>query len=310
MVSTFLASAANGEESRNGRPSVGERMSVVALAIRLRLGATRPVTDVRLRHRVLYCIALMALLLLALGGTTEIVGIIHRAVLYAQGELVFRGSDASFVATMIVSALLSLLWVVAFWGFVLGRYAIPRLAMLVTAAAMLAMVLIYIPEYADSALGALSVIVALLVVAMFALLVIAAFQVPADARVPRPWLWLGGYVIGSLVFVSNQVFQYVSADRRPPSATGFDPWLSYLSPTTAASVALLVGMVAALASAAGRGRADWLFALALVAGGLVLVAPGANAFDSTGSMSLNTALIVLAVACALRGRVAARAGWR
>jgi hypothetical protein len=120
MVTTLLASSDRGEAVRNGRPSLGERMSVVALAVRLRLGATRPVTDVRLRHRVLYCVALMVLLYLALIGTSGIVSVVQRFVVYAQGELEFRGSDASFVATTAGAGLIGLLWAVAFWSFVHG----------------------------------------------------------------------------------------------------------------------------------------------------------------------------------------------
>jgi hypothetical protein len=87
-----------------------------------------------------------------------------------------------------------------------------------------------------------------------------------------------------------------------------DPWLflPYSDLAALAPIALLTGMVAALATPAGRWRADWLFALALLAGVLVLVDD--DPFGSRESMLLSVMSIVLAEACAVRARVAARTG--
>jgi hypothetical protein len=144
-------------------------------------------------------------------------------------------------------------------------------------------------------LGLLGLIAALVIFGALAWNTVEAFTPPADARAPRPRLWLGGYVVGAVFFCSIEAYSYMV----------FDPRVRYVDLISVIPVAVLLGMVVALA--AGRRRADWLFALALAAGGLVLLA-GLDGFDSIGSMALNGTLIVLAVACALRGRVAARTG--
>jgi hypothetical protein len=165
--------------------------------------------------------------------------------------------------------------------------------MLVTLGAVLVQGAISISASVDSAL---SIIPGLLLLVAFTWFTLTAFRVPADSHAPRPRLWLGGYLAAVLVLVAIQISHYV----------WLDSWLPYIDITMLATIALLTGMVAALATPAGRRRADWLFALALLAG--VLVVLGAEPSVSMESMLLGVMLAILAVACALRGRVAARAG--
>ena len=293
MVSTFLASAGGNDHAR---PSLAEQLSVLALAVRLRLGSTRPLTEVRLRHRVLYCFALMALLFLALVGTAEAAQAVVRSFGYLTGEVRF-GSTYAFIASIVFSGVLGPLWTVAFWCFVRGRWAAPRVIMLITLIAIFtALVVPLLTAVFGRAMELIDLVPGALVVAGFVLLTEAVFAAPVDARPPAPRLWLGGYLAGTVVFVAPRVLSMVWPDLRLPS----------VDPLPTIHVALLLGMVGVLATSAGRRQPEWLFALALFGGGLALFFLSTSA--GAESMLLNVVLVLLALACAVMGRVAERAG--
>jgi hypothetical protein len=283
---------------------------VVTLAARLWLGGGRVGVEVRLWHRFGYCLALMALLYFALEGTTEIVGTSYRLLGYASGDVGFRGSAAQFVLWQAVAALFSLLLVVAFWCFASGRLVAPRLIMLTTLTLTAGMLLVYtigsVVSMIRTGIDAsrlLAPIAAIPFVAVIALLTVAVWAWWPAGPAPRRRLWLGGSVAGALVLVVTQVWhRSVPLDLNLPDVTAD----ALVRPP------LLVGMLVALGTAAGRRRADWLFALAALAGVLVTVPvlsgqSGRVLGGAVLSTSLDVALVALAVACAWCGWIVARA---
>src|SRR5690606_25116413 len=119
---------------------------------------------------------------------------------------------------------------------------------------------------------------------------------------PRRRLWLAGFAAAAAVEAVTQVARYVQPGLPLPT---------YVSAGGLAWLALAVGVVYALTTRAGRHRVDWLFALAALAGGLVVarltVTFGRVVVDGVWWTSLDVVLVVLALACAGRGWLVTRA---
>ncbi len=187
MVTSFLQSV---EDTRSQRLTLGERLSVVGLALRLRLNGSHATPRWALWYHVAYGMGLLVLLYQAVAATAT------------------AGSTVAFIATSDITggpwyapALLlqfvGLLWVPAFVCLVLRRAVAARILATTAALAVIGTTIALILDFAPLPFpfdpGNLSRLGWLLVSTA------AAFVVPRGAKA-SPWLWFGAYLIGSAVF--------------------------------------------------------------------------------------------------------------
>jgi hypothetical protein len=294
MVTSFLQSV---EDTRSQRLTLGERLSVVRLALRLRLNGSHATPRWALWYHVAYGMGLLVLLYQAVAATAT-AG--YTVAFIAMNE----HEGGPWYAPALLLRFVGLLWVPAFACLVLRRAVAARILATTAALAVIGTTVAVILEYAPlpfpSDLGNLSRLGWLLVSTA------AAFVVPSGAKA-SPWLWFGAYLIGSAVFC-----WFLLREMWPVS--GSSSWVGLGNLTTMSSLAL----IAALAVAFVRGRAarQWLIALGLVAGGLGGVRSARSSgqlvppFADPARMSLATLVDLALVGLALLALAVGLVGWR
>lgn len=285
MVSAFLQSS---EGSRSPGLTLGEGLSVAILAVRLRL--TGSPTSTRRWQRAAYGLAVMLLLYQALFATVGLA--------YVAGQLYWRpqqiGPDDP---DLWLGVAYGLLWIAAFGCAVFGRVMAARIL------APLSVVPISLPfvVWADRFDPRY------LVVAVWPLLCAAlTFAIPRTAR-PSRRLWLGAYLMGSLLLAPASALAFAPRDWR---------WLQLIDLGLGWRLALLVAIIVVLATPALRRSPGWLITLALLGigalvdlVGFVLPVPIYGPATPAGMVvvrSLNLVLFGLGVTCAVVGLRALR----
>jgi len=282
MVSAYMQSSDGGA----GRPSLGERLSVVALAVRLRIRGSHASMRGHVWYQAAYAFALMVLLQQALWMTIGVAQFV--------GGIRFRPMEYRFDATEWVIEWLGmahgLLWIVAFGCAVMGWVVAARISALLAFGIMLA-VYISVNRGLDPS--------DLLWMAWLALYVAAVFAIPWRAR-PSRRLWISVYIGASIVLAPAAALSRSRWDG---------PWLHIVDLSLAWRLGLLVGMIVVLATPALRRSAGWLIALAVFGIGtlpsllgLYLPVPiyGPAGGGPLGR-GLDLSLIGLGVACAILG---------
>jgi len=299
MVSAFLHSV---EGRRSDRLPLGERLSVVALAVRLRLAGQHASPRALVWHRTLDTFALLALLTWALHATAGVAMLIGKSlwatVVYPHvtiGLILAWGAIAT-----------SPLWVAAFVCLTLGRLIAARVLVLLVAGASLGLTVVRAVLSPDHA-GALvaPTLANLTEWAWLTAPVLAVLLIPnqapgreGESARRRRSVWLGAYALGAVTLAPA------------PALYGF--W----NPTTAMHVGLLVGMVLLLALVAlRRPQPHWL--LVAAAFGAADTVAHASAFVPAVMLTdgplparlwpwFHVALAALALACAVTGARALR----
>jgi hypothetical protein len=261
MVSAFLESQ-NG--STSGRPSIGEQLSVVTLAVRLWLTGSHATPRGLVWYRTVHIFALLALLYQAVAGS---VGIARTAAARPLSVIVHSQDVLGNVVTW-GRSIVQLLWIVALVLLAFGRLRAARRLVLAVATAALGVSLVLSHGY--SAYGRDLVAATLDNVAQrgfLAATVLAVLLIPAGPRRPPTedegrarLLWLAVYGVGALVLVPVEVHRAMPPGQ--PSLLKL-----YLELSVAMHVGLFALMVIALGWAArGGSNPHWLLALALFGG--------------------------------------------
>ena len=283
MVTAFLQSA----EGRGiTRPPLGERLSVIALAFRLRLAGQHEPPRGKAWHHAAYALALILLLYQAVIATVILVDLAGRALWRPMERPLSNVSEWSTV-------LYWLLWIAAYASLVLGWIVALRIAV-ITVVALFAGAVVVSGSHQPADL------IALTLTSAWMLLILA---VPNDAR-PRRIVWLGAYLGSALVLGPAAL----SAARPGSSGSlGVDLGLFW-------RLALLVGTVVALAIPTLRRSPGWLLAIA----GVTVTLTGESLLSqhvafhslilgtSPAAMGVDLVLLSLGVACAIVGIVTLR----
>ncbi len=309
MVSAFLESANATHPDVNkvsaSRPRWAERLSVVALAVRVRLSGSHASPRGLIGYDVVRSVALLGLLYQALIATVSIafsVGIVLQLMTSAE---VPRPRSLEWLVPMAVS----LLWVAAFGSYVLGRPAVVRV---LVASAFLSNVIVEARlrtiESGDGQTVSLIDPIVLARWGWLAALVVAVFVGQPHTR-PSQRFWFGLYLVGSLISAPI-VLLMLSPLRTPRWLLGGPEMLEAV-----ASVALIVSMVVALRRVtSGRHRSpNWLFALTVFAGGIGVfrlmkyIARSDGPFGAPAYMVelpiIDAVLVAVALVCASVGAV-------
>jgi hypothetical protein len=254
MVATFLASMATDDPDEAeylddyGRPSWSEVGSVLALALRLRLGAAGAPPRSVAWGQAIRLVTLMWLLGQAVLGVADL-----GLRLWLTGKLSWLpdppvGWGAATDIWHVAGNLAGLIWVLAFVGLLLGHR---RIAQVLAALATVPTLVITANAVADRISGAHPEVLSLLTIALIDVLSVVAmvaFQPGTPLLPPRPWytaLGLGAVVVPFLIVV---------------------PVLDW--PGLWAIVVVLMGAVHLAGPALGRGDRSpaWSHALAILAG--------------------------------------------
>ncbi len=301
MVGAYL------ERARAGRPSPGELLSVLALAVRLRLTGTYASARGRAWRQAAHMLALMILLYQALAATVSVASTVALAI-----ESTVDEAPVS-LGFFVWSDLLTLFWVATFGALVLGRVVA---AWVLAALAFASHVGVTVATYvivtglgsSGPGLGPADAIRW-----GWAVLSVAAALTASAPALSARRRWLGAYLAGGLILLAAS--PRIVVPRYPL-------WTHYANLESLTQVALVVAMAVALATTAWRRSPQWLLALAAFGGGLGAVhlvrrpAPvsaieGEPVAAWTGtfftvSTSLDLAVLSFAVVCAVIGLAALR----
>jgi hypothetical protein len=246
MVTAYM------ESTPTERAKVGERLSVVWLALRLRLNGSHTSPRVMVGYRAVHAIALIALLYQAIAATTSVASGVFFVVRYhADSWRLVDGYTLWF-------PLFSLLWIAAFACFVWNWFVAARILVLLGGASAIGLAVAIRVVMGDA--GAAIAVSDVSRWAWLAVSVVVVFVTPSDARALRP-LWAGAYAVGSGLAVVAYLRPYFAE----PGPMNSSWWVHLRDTVEVVSVGLLVAMVVVLATTRS---AQWLLALALMAGGL------------------------------------------
>jgi hypothetical protein len=312
MVGAFMAGAhasdSHADDVMSGRPALAERLSVVALAVRVRLNGSYATPRGLVWYHVVHGLALMILLYQAFAATISVAFGVRDVV-----ESTVDGRGAELQRPLILeffswSEVFSLLWVAAFCCFVLGRLMAARVLVVLALASTIGVtVTTHIIVSSAGVAGVPFGPADLSRWGWLAVSVATVFACPPDARASQRF-WFGAYLVGSLalVLIALQGF------------TPYGPWVRLVNLTNATSAALIIAMaVALLGVLSGRHQSPcWLLTLAAFAGGVGGIRlmttlarepwpMGAPPYAGVAT-SLDAILVSLAVACAVVGLFALR----
>ena len=312
MVSAFMeiaqASDPRGNRVMPRRPPLSERLSVIALAIRVRLNGSHATSRGLVWYHVVHGLALIALLYQSIAATVLVASTVR-----AVSDYALRGAgswQAMLPQFFIWSPLFSLIWVAAFSCLVVRRVAATRvlavLALVATIGVTLGTFFVVWQAGAGTPVFGFSDLSRW---GWLAICVAAVFVAAPDARASR-WFWFSAYAVGSATLVTVTVL--VSTPSALPAV------LRLANLATVTSAALIVAMVVALiAEVTGRRPSPrWLLALAVFAGGfsgvrlmMALVRDpwpyGARPFEGVLT-SIDMISASLAFVCAVVGLLALR----
>jgi hypothetical protein len=257
MVGAFMEGA-HTDDQASGRPARGERLSVVALAARLRLSGEHATPRGLVWYQALHGLALLILLYQALSATMSVA---YRA---RDVVTVFPVQGAwSYFGFFLWSPVLNLFWLAAFVCFVLGRLAAARVLAVLGALGGVAMAVV--PYVIARIEGMYILPFGPHDVSRYGWLAVSVGTVLLCSRampVSRP-LWLGTYVVSSIVLVPMMLNVFA------PFGIGHQ----YADLTDNVSMVSIVAMVGALTLAAmgWPPSTRWLLALAVFGGGVAAV---------------------------------------
>jgi hypothetical protein len=312
MVGAFMAGAyasnPHADDVMSGRPALAERLSVVALVVRVRLSGSYASPRGLEWYHVVHGLALMALLYQALAATISVafgIGLVVESAVDGWGTGVSRPLILEFLPW---SQVVSPLWVAAFCCFVMGRLTAARVLVVLALASTIGVtVTTHIMVSSAGAVGVPFGPADLSRWGWLAVSMVTVFVCPPDARASRRF-WFGAYLVGSLALVPIALQAF-----RP-----YGPWVRLVSLANATSTALIIAMaVALLGVVSGRHQSPrWLLALATFAGGVGGVRlmttlarepwpMGAPPYAGVAT-SLDAILVSLGVACAVVGMYALR----
>ncbi len=317
MVGAFMDSTDATDPHAGGtgssRPSLAERLSVAALAIRVRLDGSHATPRGLVWYQVVHGVALMVLLYQAVAATVS--------VAYGVGLVLESTVDGSWAAELqpppildffVWSRVFGLLWVAAFGCFVFGRVAAARVLVVLAALSAVAVtVTTYILVTSQGASWAPFSPGDLSRWGWLAVSVAIVFVYRQHAHTSRRF-WIGAYLVGSLILDLETLQPFA------PLITPYWEWLRLADLTNVASAATVIAMAVALVTVvSGRNRSPhWLLALAAFAGGIggvrlmTSVARDMRPLGWAGypvvPAVLDTALIALALACGVVGLLAVR----
>jgi hypothetical protein len=193
MVTAILDST---EHSDRNRPTPAERLSVVSLAVRLRLNGSHARPRWALWYHVAYGIALLVLLYQSVAATAT------AGYTTAYFLEVRPGNVGTWYAPLLLSRYVGLLWVPAFACLVLRRVTAARILATMTVLASLAVALTI-----DPGNGAAPPPFGLGDASRWGWLAVSAaivFVTPTDAT-SSPRLWFAAWVIGSTTVLAYQL---------------------------------------------------------------------------------------------------------
>ncbi len=235
---------------------LAERLSVAALAARLRLDGSHATPRGVIWYQAWHGFALMILLYQALAATLLVaIRVPAIAVAWPLGL-----ADFGFLVPYPAS---SLLWVAAFACFVMGRLVASRVLVALAAVSTVVITVTmssvvasgggYVPPFNAADISRWG---------WLAVSVIVVFLCPRIATASRP-LWFGAYLLGSLVLVPVALNAFAS----------FGLVQRYADLTDAVSAITMVAMAVALLPAilGRRPAVRWLLALAVFGGGVAAV---------------------------------------
>lgn len=306
MVSAFLHST---EGRRLDRPPLGERWSVITLAIRLRLAGQHASPRAQVLPRAIDTFARLTLLtwaLYATAGVAMLIGMsLWATVVYphvAIGPILTWGAIAT-----------GPMWIAAFVCLTLGRLTASRVLVLLVAGATFGLRVVQAvlsPDHAAALVAPTLANVrewAWLVAPVLAVLLIPN-EAPGregESTRRRRSIWLGAYALGAVTLAPAALVLAPAPDL-----------YAFWNPMTAMHVGLLVGMVLLLALVTlRRPHPHWLLVVAAF-GAADAVAHGLAFVQNVGLGPapvpirfwpwFDIALAVLAAACAVAGALALR----
>ncbi len=302
MVAAFLEST---ETSNTGGPTLAERLSVVALAVRLRLNGSHAAPRWAQWYDVAHGLALMVLLYQGVAATVSVavgIGIAARSPVDTRQW---------YEGVITWSRLGGLLWVAAFGCFVLRQTMAARLLALSAVAAAIAVTATIVATYGASpeplGLGDLS---------RWGWLAVSAavvFVAPRRATA-SPRLWFGAYLVGSVLVLLVSLRAFV------PLIARYWQWARFGDLADISALALIVAIAIVLVRVwLGRpGSLNWLLALAIMAGGIggmrlarwynLTIPPFGQAAPASLSTMLDATLVGLAAVSVVAALTAKR--WR
>jgi hypothetical protein len=312
MVGAYMESASHDAASRRSR---AEHLSVLGLAVRLRLSGTHASPRGLAWRGAVNGFALVALLYLALSGIVTVTTLVVGSRFAG-----FNPSTTSAYLRYWSGAVPAPLWVAAFVAVVLGRAAAARVLVLLAFSAEISVIvnglLTNVRPYVqlnasapDISLVWRQAVELSVANGLWFAVVTVATLISGSSRAERGrWFWLGGGALLALVLVAAEV---IEAPLHPV----------YLETHVNLGVAVHLGLLAAMAAAlAVRRNPRWLLALALfviVFGGGELLdyvryildgrSVGQEYFSPLSYMQrFDVGLMAFAVACAVVGFIGLR----
>lgn len=300
MVAAFLDSTEHADRTRL---TLGERLSVVSLAVRLRLSGSHVSPSWALWYRVVYGMALVVLLYQSVAATAKA---IYRFAYYHELSL----DPGPWYAPLLLIDFVGLLWVPAFALLVLRRIVAAQVFAFTAALASVGVTVAISLMYSNATEPAFG----LGDVSRWGWLAVSAavvFVIPADAKA-SPWLWSGAYLLGSAV-----VTAYYLRTLGSPLYEAW-PWLKLGDITTIGMFGLIAALTVGIARAAiGRSASPhWLLACGLVSLGIggIKLARWSNQvlppFETPAPATPVTYIAMVMVGLSLLGLVVGTIGWR
>lgn len=303
MVSAYLDSVAD----RPRRRPVGEWLAVAWLALRLRLSGSPATPRAQLWYQTVLGVALLTTLYESLEATSRFA----HPIATAMTANVDLGTPANHVAYWLEH--LSLVWVGAFVGLVLGRLVLARVLALVGVAHAFGLTALIVATTLKPTwwAGVLPYEGSTMHQAWLCLTVVAVFLVPRDFRPARAWL--AAYLVPAAAILPASALLTAQSNRWAIDSEPYPEWLRPLSLVSVGPLlhlGLIVGMVVALL----RAR-RWLLPLAAFGGAVAVVQLMGYAYGGGLGIAwwpegmavwtaMNVGQLVLAVACAAVGLVA------
>jgi hypothetical protein len=299
MVSAYLDRVAHSP-----RRSMGERLSVAWLALRLRLSGSHAALHTRLWYHAVLGIALLTTLYESLNATVLVAAVAGTFAMF-QVDASWQNQIAYWWDAV------SLVWVATFVCVVLGRVAAARVLVLIALLHELGLTALIVeltinpswwrplPLLFESSIIHQS---------WLFLTATAVLLIPNDFRPSRRWL--AGYLVPAAVMVPIVVASVTGPDE--PTWPRWLQLLQFVNAGTLLHIGLIVGMVIALL----RVR-EWLLPLAVVGGGVAAVQLVGHTYGGDFFYELrqhgtlvwawvNVAQLGLAAACGVAWFVAAR----
>jgi hypothetical protein len=308
MVSAFLerAEARSPGAAVSDRPPWAERLSVAALAVRLRLTGSYATPRGRVWYHAVHGLALLVLLYQATAATIQTAFTVRVLV---ESTMDLGGyPEPLYLQFFLWSRIFSVFWVAALLCFVLGRLVVARVVVVLALTATVAVtVATYVIHGSPASQGIPFGLPDLSRWGWLVVSVTVVLLAPPGIRIARR-VWLGAYLGGAVVLVCADQLEAVRSW----------PWIRFVSLTYATSAALIIAMAVTVIRFRSGGQRSphrllYLAAFAGSVGGVQLVTvlarqvPPMDFVTYAGlTVLLDVISIGLAVVCAAIGLLAER----